>query len=64
MKVKYDNQLDVLRIIFSEKPIAESDEDKEGVILDYDDEGNIIGIEILSASKKMTNPKIVEYEMA
>ncbi len=64
MKVKYDSHLDILRIVFSEKPIAESDEDKEGVILDYDKDGNVVGIEILFASKKMANPKIVEYEMA
>lgn len=64
MKVKYDSQLDVLRIIFSENPIAESDEDKEGVILDYDNDGNVVGLEILFASKKMSNPKIVEYEIA
>ena len=64
MKVKYDSHLDVIRIIFSDKPIVESDEDKEGVILDYDEDGNVVGIEILFASKKMANPKIVEYEMA
>jgi len=64
MKVKYDSQLDILRILFSEQPIAESDEEKEGVIIDYDENGNIVGIEILFASKKMSNPKIVEYEMA
>ncbi|MCF8244484.1 MAG: DUF2283 domain-containing protein [Saprospiraceae bacterium] len=64
MKVKYDSHLDIIRIVFSEKPIVESDEDKEGVILDYDKDGNVVGIEILSASKKMTNPKIVEYEIA
>ena len=64
MKVKYDSQLDILRIIFSEKPIVESDEDKEGVILDFDADGNVVGLEILFASKKMPNPKIVEYEIA
>ena len=64
MKVKYDSQLDILRIIFSEKPIVESDEDKEGVILDFDADSNVVGLEILFASKKMPNPKIVEYEIA
>lgn len=64
MKVKYDSEQDILRILFSERPIAESDEEKKGVILDYDDDGNVVGIEILSASKKMPNPKIVNYEVA
>lgn len=36
-------------------------EEKPGVILDYDADGNIVGIEILDASKRMENPKAVEY---
>ncbi|MBI5915705.1 MAG: DUF2283 domain-containing protein [Bacteroidetes bacterium] len=64
MKVKYDSELDILRVKFSDKPVAESDDEKKGVIIDYDEESNVLGIEILSASKKMLNPKVVEYEVA
>jgi len=64
MKVKYNKDVDVLYITFSEHKIAESDEDKPGIILDYDKAGSIVGIEILDASKKMKNPTKVEYEMA
>lgn len=64
MKVKYDSQLDILRILFNDKPIAESDEDKKGVIIDYDEQGNIVGLEVLFASKQVSNPKLMEYEMA
>lgn len=64
MKIKYDNNLDILRIKFSESLVTESSEDKNGIIIDYDEHGNVIGIEILSASKQMPNPKIVEYELA
>ena len=64
MKVKYDKEVDVLYITFSEKQIAESDEDKPGIILDYDNSGAMVGIEILDASKKMNNPAKVEYEVA
>ena len=46
MKVVYDPEVDVLRILFSSAPIEESDEDKPGVILDYDVGGNIVGMEI------------------
>lgn len=63
MKVKYDAEVDVMRIIFSEAEISESDEEKPGIILDYDNKGNIVGIEILNASKKISNPKSVEYEI-
>ena len=61
VKVTYDAEVDVLRVIFSAAPIAESDEDKPGVILDYDEAGNIVGLEILDASKRVDDPRVVEY---
>ena len=61
MKVTYDPEVDVLRILLSDAPIEESDEDKPGVILDYDKDGNIVGLEILEASKRTSNPRSVEY---
>ena len=64
MKVTYDPEVDVLRILFSNAAIEESDEDKPGVILDYDMNGNVVGMEILDASKRMENPRSVEYEVA
>ena len=63
MKITYDDEVDVLRIVFSNTPIEESDEDKPGVILDYDKDGNIVGLEILEASKRMENPRSVEYSV-
>ncbi len=64
MKVIYDHQTDTLTIIFSEKPVAESDEDKPGVILDYDAEGSLISLEILDASRRVTLPNKIEYQVA
>ena len=64
MKVTYDPEVDVLRILLSNAPIEESDEDKPGVILDYDKDGNIVGLEILDASKRVSNPRSVEYAVA
>ena len=61
MKITYDPEVDVLRIIFSETAIEESDEEKPGIILDYDKGGNIVGMEILDASKRMENPRSLEY---
>jgi uncharacterized protein YuzE len=61
MKVTYDASVDVLRILFSDMAIAESDEDKTGVIIDYAADGSIIGVEILDASKHVSNPSAVEY---
>ena len=64
MKVKYDKEVDILYVVFSENKIKESDEEKPGIILDYDNKGAIVGIEILDASKKMKNPTKFEYEVA
>jgi uncharacterized protein YuzE len=64
MKVKYDKEVDILYIQFSEEKIGESDEEKSGIIIDYNVSGNIIGIEVLNASKKMPQPMKFEYEVA
>ena len=64
MKVTYDPKVDVLRIVLNSAPIEESDEDKPGVILDYDKNGNIVGMEILDASKRIENPRSVEYAVS
>lgn len=61
MKVTYDPEVDVLRIVFRDVAIEESDEDKPGVILDYDKEGNIVGLEVLNASQRVENPRGVDY---
>ena len=64
MKVRYDPEVDVLTILLSEALVEESDESKPGLILDYDVNGNVVGIEILNASKRMDNPRSVEYAIA
>jgi uncharacterized protein YuzE len=61
MKVTYDPAVDVLRILFRDVPIDESDEDKPGVILDYDKDGNVVGMEVLNASQRVENPRGVDY---
>ena len=64
MKVIYDRETDTLTVIFTEAPIAESDEDKPGVILDYDAAGNLVSLEILDASRRVTLPNRIEYQVA
>ena len=64
MKVKYDKDVDILYFYLSDEKIMESDEDKPGIILDYGFNGNIIGIEVLNASKKVPQPMKFEYEVA
>ena len=64
MKINYDPEVDVLRIVFSNGTIEESDEEKSGVILDYDKDGNIIGLEILDVSRRVENPHSIEYSIS
>lgn len=61
MKIQYSPEEDVLSILLSENPVAESDEDKAGLILDYDIDGNLVGLGILDASQRLGNPILVEY---
>ena len=58
MKVNYDTRTNTLTVIFREVAVAESDE-KAGVILDYDAEGNIVSIEVLDASQRVEEPGTV-----
>lgn len=64
MKVTYNPEVDGLRIVLSGAPIEESDEDKPGVILDYDADGNVVGIEVLAASTRVDDPRSLEYAVA
>ena len=53
MKVNYFPDTDSLYIDLSERPSAESREISEGVVLDYDASGNLVGIDIDNASTKV-----------
>ena len=59
MRVRYDDETDTLTITLRDVPVAESDEDKPGVILDYDGEGNLVSVEVLDASKRVEEPQTV-----
>jgi uncharacterized protein YuzE len=57
--VRYDRETDTLTVIFRDAPVAESDEDRPGVILDYDADGNLVSLELLNASRSVENPAVV-----
>jgi uncharacterized protein YuzE len=50
-----------LRLAFRSTPVHESDADRPGVILGYGREVNVVGIEILDASKRVENPQTAEF---
>ncbi len=65
MKVEYDSKTDTLSVILKENVrVAESDEDKPGVILDYDAQGDLVSVEILDASRRVTQARKIEFQIA
>ncbi len=50
-KIEYDAQVDILRIRLLDKPIEESEEVEPGVIVDYDERGQVVGLELLGATE-------------
>jgi uncharacterized protein YuzE len=63
VKVSYDSRTDTLRFVFRpETPVDESDETRQGIILDYDELGNIVSLEILDASTRVTEVDRVDFQ--
>ena len=63
MKVVYVCGADSLTAIFAKVAVAESDEDKPGVVLDHDASGNLVSLEILDASRRVGLPTQIEYQV-
>ena len=65
MKVSYDPRTDTLSMILKDNAtITESDEEKPGIILDYDARGDLVSLEILDASHRVTEAQRVDFQMA
>lgn len=62
MKITYDPETDTLTIRLKKSRVSESDELQEGIIADLDAKGNIVGLEILDASKRVTEPQNMIFE--
>ena len=63
MKIAYYPDTDSMYIDLSDKPSSESREVSPGVVLDYDAEGNIVGIDIDNASRKLSLKELVLNRM-
>ena len=59
MKLNYYAETDSLYIDLSERPSAESREISEGVVLDYDADGNLVGIDIDNASRRVQLDELI-----
>ena len=64
MKVSYDSETDTLSIVFRpDVPVAESDEARSGIVIDYDEHDNLVSIEILDASERVAEADRVEFQL-
>ena len=66
MKLKVDRESDALYLRLDESAIVESEEVQPGIVLDYDKDERVVGIEILSLSTRVVADEIrhFEYEAA
>jgi len=53
MRIEYDKEVDALYIVLRNIPASDSRDLEEGVTVDLDDEGHILGLEILDASERL-----------
>jgi uncharacterized protein YuzE len=57
MKIEYDPKADAMYIRLKSGAIAESDEIRPGLVIDFDEEGKVLGIEMLDVSLRTDNPR-------
>ena len=64
MKVSYDQRTDSLTVVFKEEArVALSDDGKPGALLDYDEAGVLVAIEILVAARRVSEATRVDFRL-
>ena len=63
MKIEYDQQADAMYIRLRAGTVAESDEVRPGVVFDFDNQGRVLGIEMLDLSERTDNPRELVMEL-
>jgi uncharacterized protein YuzE len=66
MKLKVDRQADALYLRLDDSPIVESEEVSPGVVLDFNENNQVVGIEMLNLSKRVPklNPGELQFQTA
>ena len=60
MRVRVDHGADAVYLNLTDRPIKDSEQVADGIIVDYDDKGHIVGIEILDASRRTNDPSVLK----
>jgi uncharacterized protein YuzE len=63
MKIEYDQQADAMYIRLKAGTVVESEEVRPGVVLDFDADGKVLGIEMLDVSERTDNPRELAMEL-
>ena len=63
MKIEYDQQADAMYIRLRAGEVSESEEVRLGVVLDFDAQGQVLGIEMLDVSQRTDNPRELAMEL-
>jgi uncharacterized protein YuzE len=64
MKIEYDREADALYVTFKSCNVDHSSEVEEGVVLDFDGENHLVGVEILDASRRLTKEELSRAEVS
>lgn len=60
MRMRVDHGADAVYLNLTDRPIKDSEEVADGIVVDYDAEGRIVGVEILDASKRTDDPEVLK----
>jgi uncharacterized protein YuzE len=60
MRMRVDHGADAVYLNLTDRPIKDSEEVADGIVVDYDAEGRIVGVEILDASKRTDDPDVLK----
>ena len=61
MKLKLDEETDTLYLRLDESATVESEEVQPGVVLDFNSENRVVGIEMLNISKRVEREKLLDF---
>jgi uncharacterized protein YuzE len=59
MRVRVDQDADAIYINLTDRAIKDSAEVADGIVVDYDDQGRVVGVEILDASRRTDDPTVL-----
>jgi uncharacterized protein YuzE len=62
IRLQYDRSADAAYLRFSDEPIIESEEVSPGVVLDYDESGKIVALEVLGAASRLPKDALIAAE--